>query len=149
MRKGVRENRKARFDYEILEKFEAGIVLSGHEAKSIKTGHVNLAGAHAIVRNWEIFLVGMDVPSFQPKNAPANYDSVRTRKLLLGKKEIAYLLGKTKSGLTLVPLRLYNKGARVKIELGLARGKKQYDKRETIKKRETEREIKRAEKRSY
>lgn len=149
MRKGVKENRKARFDYEILEKFEAGIVLSGHEAKSIKTGHVNLAGAHAIVRNGEVFLVGMDVPSFQPKNAPLNYDPMRTKKLLLGKKEIAYFLGKTKSGLTLVPLRLYNKGARVKIELGLARGKKQYDKRETIKKRETEREIKRAEKRSY
>lgn len=149
MRKGVKENKKARFDYEILEKFEAGIVLSGHEAKSIKTGHVNLAGAHAIVRSGEVFLVGMDVPSFQPKNAPANYDPMRTKKLLLGKKEITYFLGKTKSGLTLVPLRLYNKGARVKIELGLARGKKQYDKRETIKKRETEREIKRAEKRSY
>ncbi len=149
MRKGVKENKKARFDYEILEKFEAGIVLSGHEAKSIKTGHVNLAGAHAIVRGGELFLVGMDVPSFQPKNAPANYDSMRTKKLLLNKKEISYLIGKTKSGLTLVPVRLYNKGARVKIELGLARGKKQYDKRETIKKRETEREIKRAEKRSY
>lgn len=149
MKKGVKENRKARFDYEILEKFEAGIILSGHEAKSIKTGHVNLAGAHAIVRNGEVFLVGMDVPSFQPKNAPANYDPMRTKKLLLGKKEIAYFTGKTKSGLTLVPLRLYNKGARVKVELGLARGKKQYDKRETIRKRETEREIKRAEKRSY
>ncbi len=149
MRKGVKENKKARFDYEILETFEAGIVLSGHEAKSIKTGHVNLAGAHAIVRNGELFLVGMDVPSFQPKNVPTNYDSLRTRKLLLNKKEISYLLGKTKSGLTLVPIRLYNKGARVKLELGLARGKKQYDKRETIKKRETEREMKRAEKRSY
>ncbi len=149
MKKGVTINKKARFDYEILEKFEAGVALTGHEAKSVKTGHVNLAGAHAIIRDGEGFLVGMNIPSFQPKNAPANYDSMRTRKLLLQKKEINYLIGKTKSGLTLVPVRLYNRGARVKLELGLARGKKQYDKRETIKKRETEREIKRAEKRSY
>ena len=138
------ENRKAGFDYEILEKFTAGIELTGHETKSIKMGHFDLAGAHAILRNNEIFLVGANIPSFQPANAPQNYDSQRTRKLLLKREEIKYLLGKTQSGLTLVPLRGYTNRGFVKIEIALARGRKKHDKREFIKKREAEREIRKA-----
>ena len=138
------ENRKAGFDYEILEKFTAGIELTGHETKSIKMGHFDLAGAHAILRNNEIFLVGANIPSFQPANAPQNYDSQRTRKLLLKREEIKYLLGKTQSGLTLVPLRGYTNRGFVKIEIALARGRKKHDKRELIKKRESERELRKA-----
>ena len=138
------ENRKASFDYEILEKFQAGIKLTGHEAKSIKMGHFDLAGAHAILRNNEIFLVGANIPSFQPANAPQNYDSQRTRKLLLKREEIKYLLGKTQSGLTIIPLRGYTNRGFVKIEIALARGRKKHDKRELIKKRESERELRKA-----
>lgn len=136
------ENKKALFDYEILEKFTAGIELTGHEAKSTKMGHFNLAGSHAIVRNNEIFLVGVNIPSFQPGNAPKNYDSQRTRKLLLRHEEIKYLLGKTKAGLTIVPLRTYTNRGFVKIEIGLARGRKKHDKRELIKKRDFKRSLK-------
>lgn len=135
------QNKRATFDYEILEKFTAGIELTGHEAKSIKMGHFDLAGSHAILRNNEIFLVGANIPSFQPKNAPASYDPQRTRRLLLKKEEIKYLLGKTQSGLTLVPVKSYTNRGFIKIEIGLARGRKKHDKRELIKKRETDREI--------
>lgn len=138
-------NKKAGFDYEIQEKFTAGIVLSGHEAKSVKMGHVDLAGARAISRGGEIYIVGMKIPSFQPSNAPAGYETERTRKLLLSRKEISYLTGKLESGLTLVPLRVYTHHGFVKIELGLGRSRKKYDKREVIKKRETEREIRKIE----
>lgn len=134
-------NKRAFFDYEILEKFQSGIVLAGHETKSVKIGRVNIAGVHAIIRNNEAFIVGMGIPSFQPKNAPQNYEPDRTRKLLLKKDEIKYLLGKTKSGLTLVPLKVYTNRGFIKIELGLGRGRKKHDKRELIKKREAEKEI--------
>lgn len=136
-------NRRAEFDYEILERFEAGILLSGHEVRSIRAGHVNLLGARAIIRGNELYVVGMQIPSFQPGNEPGGYDAERTRKLLLNKQEILRLLGKTQSGLTLVVTKLYSKNRFLKLELGLARTKKKYDKRETIKKRETEREIRR------
>lgn len=137
------QNKRATFDYEILEKFTAGIELTGHEAKSIKMGHFDLAGAHAILRNNEIFLVGANIPSFQPKNAPHDYDPQRTRRLLLKKEEIKYLLGKTQSGLTLVPVKSYTNRGFIKIEIGLARGRKKHDKRELIKKREVEKELRR------
>lgn len=136
-------NKRAEFDYEILERFEAGILLSGHEVRSIRAGHVNLLGARAIIRGNELYVVGMQIPSFQPGNEPGGYDAERTRKLLLNKEEILRLLGKTQSGLTLVVTKLYSKNHFLKLELGLARAKKKYDKRETIKKRETEREIRR------
>ncbi len=136
-------NKRAEFDYEILERFEAGILLSGHEVRSIRAGHVNLLGARAIIRGNELYVVGMQIPSFQPGNEPSGYDAERTRKLLLNKEEILRLLGKTQSGLTLVVTKLYSKNRFLKLELGLARTKKKYDKRETIKKRETEREIRR------
>src|SRR3989344_5123708 len=136
------ENRKAYFDYEILEKFEAGLVLSGAEVKSIRNGRMNLAGSYVNFHNGEPYLIGASIAPYQPKNQPSDYDPSRTRKLLLNKKEIDYISGKTKQkGLTLIPLRVYNKGRRIKIEIGLARGKKQYDKRAAISKRETARKI--------
>lgn len=144
MERKVFENARARFDYDILETFEAGIVLTGHEAKSVRMGRASIAGAHAVVRGGELSIVGLDIPSFQPGNAPESYDAGRTRTLLLSKGEITRLAGKLNEGLTLVPLKLYSAKRFLKIELGLARGKKKYDKRETIKKRETEREIRRS-----
>jgi SsrA-binding protein len=139
------ENRKARFDYEILETYEAGIVLAGQEVKSIKAGRANIAGSHVIIKPDGAFLLNADIPPYQPKNAPADYDPKRTRQLLLKKEELKYLLGKIKEGgLTMVPLSLYNKGRRLKVSIGLARYKKKHDKRETIKKREFEREKGRA-----
>ncbi len=134
-------NKRANFDYDILEKFKAGVELTGHEVKSIKMGRINIAGAHATTRGGELFLIGMEVPSFQSGNAPAGYDPGRTKKLLMNREEINHLIGKTQSGLTLVPLRVYTDRGLVKVELGLGRGRKKRDKRELIKKRETEREI--------
>lgn len=142
--KVIAVNKRVEFDYEILERFEAGIMLTGHETGSIRAGRINLAGARAIIRGDEIFVIGMQIPSFQPGNSPDGYDAERTRKLLLSKKEIQHLFGKTQTGLTLMVTKLYNKGRFLKLELGLARGKKKHDKRETIKKRETEREIRRS-----
>lgn len=138
------ENRKAYFDYEILEKFEAGLVLSGAEVKSIKNGRINLAGSYVNFHDGELYLLNASVAPYQPKNQPLDYDPERSRKLLLKKQEIGYLAGKIKQrGLTLVPLKVYNKGRRIKIEIGLVRGKKQYDKRAVISKREAERKIER------
>ena len=142
--KEVARNKRAYFDYEILEKLEAGISLLGQEVKSVKSGRINLAGSYAILRGGEVWLLGADIPPYQPRNAPQDYDSQRTRKLLLTEKEIKSLAGEIKgTGLTLVPLRAYIKGRLVKIELGLGKGKKKADKRELIKKRETEREMRR------
>lgn len=136
------ENRKARFDYEILETFEAGLVLNGQEVKSVRLGRGQIAGSYVIPRGNELFLIGSTIPPYQPLNAPASYDAQRSRKLLLHKKEIRYLLGKSRErGLTLAPIRLYNKGAQIKLEFALARGKKKHDKRETLKKRDSEREM--------
>jgi len=138
------ENRKAFFDYEILEKFEAGLVLSGAEVKSIKNGRMNLAGSYVNFHNGELFLINAFIAPYQPKNQPADYDPTKSRKLLMRKKEIGFLAGKIKTkGLTLVPLKVYNKGRKIKLEIAICRGKKQYDKRSVIKKREAEREIER------
>ena len=136
------ENKKAYFDYEILEKFEAGISLLGQEVKSIKAGKVNLAGSYVILRGEEAFWVGAKVPAYQPKNAPADYEEERAKKLLLKKSEIRELIGKTKQrGLTLMPLKVYTLKRRIKLEFGLAKGKKKADKREALKKHETKREM--------
>ena len=134
-------NKRAGFDYEILEKLKAGIELTGHEVKSIKMGRINIAGAHAVVRGRELYILGMEVPSFQPGNAPTDYDPMRTKKLLMNREEINYLTGKLQANLTLVPLRVYTDRGLIKVELGLGRGRKKKDKRELIKKREAEREI--------
>jgi SsrA-binding protein len=137
-------NRKARFDYEILKTFTAGLELLGLEAKSAREGKVNLRGAFVGVRGGEAYLLGAEIPPYQPKNAPKEYDATRERKLLLEKSEIAELAqAEATKGLTVVPLSVYNKGRFLKLDLAIARGKKQFDKRESIKKRDTEREIKR------
>lgn len=142
------ENRKARFDYEIIETFEAGIILQGFEVKAIKSGRANLAGTFALIKDGELFLVNTDIPPYQSNNTPEGYDPKRTRKLLIKGVEMHNLIGKLKSEkLTLVPLKLYNKQGFVKVEIALARGKKKSDKRETIRKRETKREIARTLKR--
>jgi len=143
--KTLATNKKAYFNYEILEKFEAGIVLSGIETKAAKTGKASLASSFAIIRNNKVSLLNCSISPFQPKNISSAYEPERTKKLLLHKKEIEYLLGKVKQkNLTLIPLRMYTKHGLVKIELGLVKGKKKFDKRETIKKRDVKRNIDRA-----
>ena len=138
------ENRKAYFNYEILEKITAGIELLGFEVKAIKAGRMSLDGSYAIIRGNEAFLIGSNVTSLQPKNTPKDYNERRNRKLLLTKKEIKHLAeSENQNGLTIVALSVYNIGRKIKIELGLARGKKKSDKRESIKKRESDREIRR------
>jgi SsrA-binding protein len=139
------ENKKAYFNYQILEKFEAGIALIGQEVKSLKTRGVNLAGSYVVLKNSEFFWIGANIPPYQPKNVPPDYNPERSRKLLLKKSEIKYLIGKAKErGLTLIPLRVYTKDGKIKLEFGIGKGKKKFDKREVIRKREAEREIKRA-----
>ncbi|PIP73958.1 MAG: SsrA-binding protein [Candidatus Lloydbacteria bacterium CG22_combo_CG10-13_8_21_14_all_47_15] len=139
------QNKKAGFNYEFLEKFEAGIELFGYEVKALKGQQGSLDGAHVIVRGGEAFLVGMHVPPFQPANTPESYDTYRARKLLLSKKEIARLTGlEQQKGLTIVPISVYNKHGKLKVEIAVARGKKKHDKREILKKRTAKREIERA-----
>ncbi len=141
----VSENRKARFDYEILKTFTAGLELLGFEVKAARAGKINLRGAFVAVRGAEAYLIGADIPPYQPKNTPPEYDATRARRLLLSRDEIAELLdAESTKGLTIVPLKVYNKGRFLKLDLGIARGKKKFDKRESIKKRDVEREIKRS-----
>ncbi len=138
------ENRRARYDYEILETFEAGIELRGFEVKSVLTRGVSLGGVYAVIREGEAWLLNLNILPYQPGNVPEEYDPKRKRRLLLNKKEISYLVGRTEEkGLTLVPLSLYTKGGKVKISLGLGKAKKKEDKREKIKKRDIERDVKR------
>lgn len=138
----IAKNKRAYFDYEILEKFEAGIVLIGQEVKSIKTGHMGLKGSYVVMdKSKELYLIGANIPPYQPKNAPKDYEPSRSRKLLLKKAEIKYLIGKSKQkGLTLVPLMVYSKRGKIKLQFGIGKGRKKVDKRELIKKREFERE---------
>lgn len=138
------KNKKAYFDYEILEKFEAGLALAGHEVKSLRNKRGSLQGSRVIIRGGEAFAVGFEIPPYQAKNLPKNFEEQRTIKLLLSKKEIEYLNGKlSQKGLTIIPLKVYTKGRKIKMEIGLARGKKKFDKREKIKERETKRKIER------
>ena len=139
------QNKKVRLNYEIAETFEAGMELFGFEVKSLRGKQGSLDGAHIIVRGSEAFLVSATIPPYQPANTPKDYDPARNRRLLLTKKEIARLYGFEKQkGLTIVPISVYNKGSKIKIEIGVAKGKKKYDKRETIKKKDTERDLKRS-----
>jgi SsrA-binding protein len=140
-RKVVASNRKARHDYAILDTFEAGLALTGTEVKSLRAGHASLVDAFAQEHGGEIFLHGMHIPEYV-KGTWTNHEPRRTRKLLLNRIEIDRLLGKLKeSGLTLVPLSLYFSDGWAKVELGLARGKRAYDKRQDLAKRDAEREI--------
>ncbi len=138
------ENRKARFNYEILEKMEAGVELLGFEVKSVKQGQISLESSHVTIRGNEAFLIGATIPPYQEANTPKEYDPRRNRKLLLTKKELQKLekLEATK-GLTIIPISMYNKGRKIKIEVAVARGKKKFDKRDALKKRESDREIRR------
>lgn len=134
-------NRKARHDYFIYDTYEAGIVLRGTEVKSLREGKVNLRDSFAQVRNGEVYLVGCHINPYSQGNI-FNHDPLRDRKLLLHGKEIEKLIGKTaERGYTLIPLSLYFKKGKAKVEIGLAKGKKLYDKREAIKKRDMEREL--------
>ena len=139
----ITQNRKARHEYTVLDTVEAGIVLQGTEIKSIRNHRINLKDGYAGIRNNEIWLYNVHIPPFDEGNR-FNHDPVRTRKLLLHRKQIDRLIGEVKqSGITLVPLKVYIKNGVAKVLLGLAKGKKQYDKRETIKRREQERRIER------
>jgi len=142
------QNKKAYFNYEIIQKLNAGIELFGFEVKALKAKIGSLEGAHASIRGGEAFLIGSTIPPFQPNNTPEGYEPMRNRRLLLTKKEILILAAvENQKGLTIVPISVYNEGRKIKVELGVARGKKQFDKRETIKRRDTEREIRREMKR--
>ncbi len=141
----IADNRQARFLYEILETYEAGIQLVGTEVKSIREGRVNLRDGYALIRHGEVWLSNVHVSPYQASSQYFNHDPRRDRKLLLHRKEINKLIGKIEQkGLTLVPLKMYFKNSRVKVSLGLARGKKIHDKRETVKRRQDEREMARA-----
>jgi SsrA-binding protein len=144
------ENRKALFNYEILEKFEAGIELLGIEVKAVRNHQMTFLGSYVSVRGGEVFLLGSDVAPYQPANTPADYDRKRVRRLILKKSEIKQLAEQeSKKGLTIVPISMYNstgrngRGGKIKIEIAIVRGKKQFDKRESIKKRDTDREVRR------
>jgi SsrA-binding protein len=138
-------NRRAGFEYEIIEKIDAGLALLGFEVKALRAGKASITGAYATIKGNEALLLGAEISPYQPKNTPASYDPSRTRHLLLTREEIKELTGKIhQRGLTLVPIKIYSKGRTVKLELGLARKKKKFDKRETIKRRETSREIERS-----
>lgn len=141
------QNRRAGFDYELLDRLEAGVELLGFEVKSLRAKRGKLEGAHVIVRDGQVLLINAFIPPYQAGNTPTGYDPYRNRKLLLTKKEIGSLTGQSSGGLTIVPLSVYTKGRRIKIEISLARGKKKFDKRQKIKKREDEREIRRTLKR--
>jgi SsrA-binding protein len=140
----ITDNRRARYDYELLERLEAGIVLTGTEVKSLRAGKASLQHAFAHVRDGDVYLVGANIPEY-PQASRQNHDPDRDRKLLLHRREIDSLAGKVKEkGLTLVPTRLYFKDGRVKVELALARGKEARDKRRDIAEREAKRQIDRA-----
>lgn len=136
------EHKRVRFDYEIIKTFEAGMQLFGGEVKSLRAHHGKIEGAHVLVRGGEAFLVGMEIPPYQGNTEKDTYDANRNRKLLLNKAELDELRKSEEvQGLTVVPIAVYNKGRVIKINIGIAKGKKNVDKRESIKKREAEREI--------
>jgi SsrA-binding protein len=140
----VAENRKARHDYFIDESYEAGLALTGSEIKSIRAGRINLRGGYARVHDGEVWLYDVHISPYEQSGTHYNHEPTRPRKLLLHRREISRILGQVeRQGFTLIPLRVYFKGRRAKLDLGLARGKKQYDKREDIAKREAKRDIER------
>lgn len=142
------EHKRAHFDFELLEEYEAGVQLFGTEVKSLRAHHGKLEGAHITVRGGEAFLIGAEIPPFQPGNTRGDYEPTRNRRLLLTKKEITNIsVAEEKAGLTIVPLSMYNRGRVIKLRLAVARGKKKADKRESIKKREAFRDIAREVKR--
>lgn len=139
----IAKNKKATFDYFILNKYEAGIELYGTEIKSIRQGNVNLKDSYCEIDEGEMFVLGMHISPYE-KGSYFNKEPLRPKKLLMHKREIMTLLGKVKQeGLTLIPLSLYFKGSKAKLEIGLCKGKKLYDKRDSIAKKESDRQIER------
>ncbi len=145
----ITTNKYALHDYEVLEKLAAGIVLSGAEVKSVRNGTINLKGSYVTIHNGEVFLTGAHIGLYKQAGQHKDYDPYRSRKLLLQKKEIARMIGKLKEkGLTAVPLSVYTSRSRIKVDVGIARGKRQFEKREVLKKRAIDRELRSALKRS-
>jgi SsrA-binding protein len=141
----IADNKKAAFNYFIEERFEAGMVLEGWEIKSLREGKVQLTDGYVVIRNGELFIIGCQINPLNTASSHVSPDSVRTKKLLLHKEEIKRLIGKVEQkGYTLVPLNLHWKNGRVKCDIGLAKGKAEHDKRDTIKDREGKREVERA-----
>lgn len=144
------KNRKAFYEYEIIETYEAGIVLKGHEVKAAKEGKASLKGSYVVFRDEEAYLLNAHIAEYQPLNTPESYDPERTRKLLLKKSQIRSLIGKkSRKGCTIIATKMYTKRGKVKVEIALAKGKSKPDKREDIKKREAERRAQRAMKEEY
>jgi len=136
------KNKRASFDYKLLETFEAGLMLLGPEVKSIKAGHVSLKGSYVSFRDKALYLIGAHVSAYKQAGTQDDYNATRERKILLKKQEIKHLLGKKhEGGLTLVPVKIYTKRSLIKIELALAEGKKKYDKREDLKKKDIDRDL--------
>ena len=142
-------NKYALHDYAVLEKIQAGIVLFGAEVKSVRDGAINLKASYVTIHDGEVFLTGAHIGAYKPAGPQKDYDPYRSRKLLLSRKEIARIIGKLKEkGLTAVPLSVYTSKSRIKVEVGIARGKRQFEKRELIKKRDVQKEIRSVMKRS-
>ncbi len=138
-------NKKAKFDYQILEPFEAGLLLTGQEVKSIRAGRMSLLGAYVTISRGTAWLIGSHIQKYPQAGPLPEYDPERSRKLLLHRREIQKLSGKLEQkGLTLVPISVYTKGSKIKLEFGLARGKKQFEKKETLKRRDIDREVRRS-----
>lgn len=139
------ENKKAKFDYELLEELEAGLVLQGHEVKSVRNGGINLKGSFVSFHNGDAWLTNAHIRKYKYAGSLKDYDPTKSRKLLLSKKQIRYLQGKSQEkGLTIVPISVYTKGPRIKVAIAIGRGKKRYDKRRSIKEREQKRTVRRA-----
>ncbi len=144
MNKLLATNKRAYFDYEIKDTFEAGVMLKGYEVKSIKTGHVSLKESFVTVKGSELYLTNAHIPLYQHAGLVPNYDPTRPRKILIKKAEIKHLIGKVRiQGLTLVPIKLYTKRRFIKLQFGIGKGKKEFDKREKIKKKDDQRKIER------
>lgn len=139
------ENTRVGFDYSILEEIEAGLELRGYEVRSLRAGRGSLKGARVVARGGEAYLVGATIPAWQPANTPKSYDPERPRKLLLSLKEIAHVASaEGEKGLTIVPLKVYNRGRNLKLLIAIARGKKKEDKRQSIREREEKRRMHRS-----
>lgn len=146
----TKNERKVKSNYEILKTYEAGVVLSGGEVKSVRANKTNLSGGHIKIYNEEAWVIGIQISPYQEKNTDAAYEPTQSRKLLLHKKEIAELIGKTKEkGLTIIPIKWYNKKRTIKLEIALVKGKKQFEKKEAIQSREVKRTIDRVFKRAH
>jgi SsrA-binding protein len=144
------ENKKARLEYEFLDTYEAGLSLHGFEVKSLRAGHGSLLGARVMIRGGEAFLVGASIPAFQEKNAPKGYDPERSRRLLMNHKEISVLASQEgQKRLTILPVMVYSKDRRLKLQVAVARHKTKHDKRDTLKDRDAKKDIERTLKNEY